>query len=380
MKQIIIEGLDQAYQITKRSIPDFKGGFPNHSSQNNIYAKAENTDWTNGFYTGYLWLLYEYTRDESLKQIAVENTESFKNRIDKEIAVNHHDMGFLFSLSCVAGYKLTGEEEMKQTALKAANTLKGRFREKGKFIQAWGALDAEDNYRLIIDCLLNLPLLYWATDVTGDSTYTTIANAHLETCMKYILRPDYSTYHTYFFNLEDGSPSHGVTHQGYKDDSTWSRGQAWGVYGIALGYAYSKDENLIDKFIKVTDYFIDNLPEDYIPYWDFTFKVGNEPRDSSSAAIAVCGMIEMKKYIQDEKYREKLESYIEKIMTSLVKNYGAKVEDITNGLLYKGTYANASPYNKRKVGTGVDECVLWGDYFYVEALYRLYNPEWKMYW
>lgn len=379
MKQLVKQGLDQAYEITKRSLADFTGGFPTTYTTKNIYGKETNYEWTPGFYTGYVWLLNEYKEDAAFLEVLQEHVKSFRERIDKKICTETHDLGFLYSLSCVAAYKLTGDEFAKETALIAADELAIRFREKGQFIQAWGSLDAPNNYRLIIDCLLNLPLLYWATEVTGDTKYSHIAYTHLKTCLSHIIREDASTYHTFYFNYEDGTPSHGVTHQGYKNDSTWSRGQAWGIYGIALSYAYTKDESLIKPFKEVTKYFIEHLPEDYIPYWDFTFKDGDEPRDSSAAAIAVCGMLEMKKYIDDQEYCSELDHYIERMMSSLITNYAARPEDETNGLLYKGTYARKSPYNSCD-DYGVNECVLWGDYFYVEALMRMYNPDWKMYW
>lgn len=379
MKQLVTQALENAYQISERSIPDFRGGFPTTYSTNNIYGKGTNFEWTPGFYSGYLWLLNEYKHNELFVEVLKEHTQSFRERIDQKICTETHDLGFLYSLSCVADYKLTGDEFAKETALIAADELANRFRERGQFIQAWGKLDAPNNYRFIIDCLLNLPLLYWAAKETENQRYYDIAYAHLKTCLKHILRDDYSTYHTFFFNFEDATPSHGATHQGYKNDSTWSRGQSWGVYGIALSYEYTQDDSLIPLFKEVTEYFMRHLPEDSVPYWDLTFTDGDEPRDSSAAAIAVCGMLEMKKYIKDEEYVAKLDGYITRIMTSLINNYAGKAEDKTNGILFKGTYGRKSPYNDCP-NHGVDECVLWGDYFYVEALMRMHNPDWKMYW
>lgn len=152
--------------------------------------------------------------EEALKLAGEVHVESFLNRIQKRIDVDHHDMGFLYSPSCVAAWQLTGNETAKKAALLAADNLMGRFCEKGQFFQAWGQLGAPDNYRLIIDCLLNMPLLFWASEVTGDTKYADHAKAHIKTAMQYIVRPDYSTYHTYFFNPETGEPVRGVTHQG----------------------------------------------------------------------------------------------------------------------------------------------------------------------
>lgn len=377
-KKILDSAIKECVEITRKNISIFENKFPNAYSVNHIYEPIENIEWTNGFYTGILWLCYEYTNDEIFKQTALNNVESFEYRIDNRICTDMHDLGFLYTPSCVAGYKLISDERCKNIALKAADVLIERFRQKGKFIQAWGELDAADNYRLIIDCLLNLPLLYWATEVTGNNKYYNVAYAHAKTALNCLIREDGSTYHTYFFDLDTGKPSYGATCQGYKDGSIWSRGQAWGVYGTALSYLNTKDKDFVNGFFRIFDCFIKYLPEDYIPYWDFTFTSGSEPRDSSAAAIAVCGMHEMKKHIDIETKKKQLDFYIENIMTHLIKNYSAKSTENTNGLLYHGTYAKKTEYNTC-TEAGVDECVIWGDYFYLEALMRLYK-NWNLYW
>ena len=136
--------------------------------------------------------------------------------------------------------------EAKNSAIKAADCLLERWKPKGEFIQAWGNIHDNAMYRLIIDCMLNLPLLYWATDVTGDAKYREIATKHAKTCRSVIIRPDGTTYHTYYFDPETGAPLRGVTHQGFSDDSCWARGQAWGIYGFALSYAYTKNDVFIE--------------------------------------------------------------------------------------------------------------------------------------
>lgn len=180
------------------------------------------------------------------------------------------------------------QENAKKAALMAADNLMERFQEKGRFFQAWGELGAKDNYRLIIDCLLNMPLLFWASEVTGDPKYREKATAHILTAMNCVIRPDHSTYHTYFFDPETGEPVKGVTHQGNRDGSAWSRGQAWGIYGSALSYHFLKDPAYIDIFRKVTDYFVTHLPSDLIPYWDFDFDDGSTeipPPQQSQPAV-----------------------------------------------------------------------------------------------
>lgn len=147
-------------------------------------------------------------------------------------------MGFLYCPSCVAAYKLTGSETGKEAAIMAADNLMARFQEKGQFFQAWGRLGNKNNYRLIIDCLLNMPLLFWAGELTGDKEYEKKAEAHIKTSMKNIIRDDNSTYHTFFFDVKTGVPEKGVTHQGNRDGSAWARGQAWGIYGSAFAYKF----------------------------------------------------------------------------------------------------------------------------------------------
>ena len=369
---------DTAAELILKATDEFTEMFPGSASVNNFYQPVKMTDWTEGFWTGEVWLAYEKTGNEKLKKTAETEVENFMRRITDRIVVDHHDMGFLFSPSCVAAYKLTGNETGKEAALMAADNLLGRFQEKGQFVQAWGELGAEDNYRLIIDCLLNMPLLFWAGEVTGDPKYAEKAQAHIKTAMKCIIREDNSTYHTYFFDKNTGEPLRGVTHQGYRDGSAWARGQAWGVYGTAMAYRYTERKEYIEDFKHVTGYFLEHLPLDLVPYWDLEFGEGSdEPRDSSSASIAACGMLEMAGYM-DQKEGEYYRGIARKIMKSVADNYAVKSPKESNGLVLHSTYSKKSPYNTC-TPEGVDECNIWGDYFYMEALTRILT-DWKMYW
>lgn len=380
-KEITKEEIQNALDFSCRQIlsclPEFTHQFQMAYSEQGFYKPMGNYDWTNGFWTGEIWLAYEHCKDENLKEAAMIQIEDFLHRIDHKIAVDHHDMGFLYSLSCVAGYKLIGSESGREAAIKAAQQLISRFHEKGEFIQAWGTLGASENYRLIIDCLLNLPLLYWASEETGDSKYHEIAKKHICTTMANVIREDYSTWHTFFFNKETGEPDHGATCQGYRDGSAWARGQAWGIYGTALAYRYTKNEEYLDIFRNVTKYYLEHLPEDLIPYWDLEFTDGEQPRDSSSASIAACGILEMAKYLQEDEaiyYK----SIAKKFMKSVYDNYAVKDMSLSNGLVFHSTYAKSSPYNTCN-DSGVDECNSWGDYFYMEAMTRL-RKDWNVYW
>lgn len=372
------QALDTCVMLTESCLPEFSGQFKHIFSENGFYRTAPNEQWTNGFWTGQLWLSYEADPKDSFRQAALTQVESFLNRIQTGNHTDTHDLGFLYSLSCVAGYKLTADETAKKAALMAADKLKTRFHEKGQFIQAWGALDNIKNYRLIIDCLLNLPLLYWASEVTGDESYGKIAKAHLETALKVIIRPDHSTYHTYYFDPETGEPLKGVTHQGYSADSAWARGQSWGVYGIALSYRYTKNPKYLELFDQVTGYFLEHLPSNLVPYWDFFFEEGSsEPWDSSASAVAACGMLEMAKYLPKEK-ADYYTSAAKRLIKALKDLCAVTSPEESNGLLLHGVYGKKTPFNDC-IDHGIDECNLWGDYYYMEALTRL-SKDWNPYW
>ena len=373
-----IVALDTACGLLHNDLAEFTTQFQSSNSVHSFYEKSDNVEWTTGFCTGEYWLAWEHTHDDAFKKAALCQVDSFLQRIENKIDVDHHDMGFLYVPSCVAAYKLTGSGTAKKAALLAADQLCSRFQEKGQFLQAWGALGAKENYRLIIDCLLNVPLLYWASEVTGNPRYREIALAHTATSMAHLVRPDHSTYHTYFFDPETGTPVRGSTQQGYRDGSAWARGQAWGVYGMALAYFYTRDTKCIELFREVTDYFIARLPEDGIPYWDLTFIDGDEPRDSSAAAIAACGMLAMAPHLE-EKEAAHYRAVAEQLAAALVEHCAVRDPAVSNGLLLHGVYAKNSPYNPIPADRGVDECNTWGDYFYMELLTRL-TTDWKMYW
>lgn len=373
-RETIKEALDTCIKKIDRNIEIFGENFPTPATKNNTYDVMDNTEWTNGFWTGILWLAYEYTKDNKYKELAEKNVESFYNRIVKNIEVSHHDLGFLYIPSCVSAYKLTDNQMAYDAAVMAADALIKRYQEKGEFIQAWGELGAADNYRLIVDCLLNIPLLYWATEVTGEEKYKEIAKKHFRTTIANAVRDNASAYHTFYFNPENGEPVGGKTRQGYSDDSSWARGQAWIMYGIALNYFHDMSEENINIFEAVSNYFINRLPEDFVCYWDLIFNDGSgQSRDSSSAAIAVCGLNLMDKFLPETNEMKNVYRYAQHAMLgSLIKNYTDELTDGATALINHGVYSWHS-------GKGVDEGNIWGDYFYMEALIRFYK-DWEMYW
>lgn len=348
--------------------------FPTPATFNNAYQPMKNTEWTNGFWTGILWLCYELTNDMKYRNLAEKNVESFLERIENNIEVEHHDLGFLYSISCVSAYKLTGNEKAKKAGILAADKLISRYQEKGQFIQAWGELGAKDNYRLIVDCLLNIPLLHWASSVTGDEKYREIAKKHYISTINNAIREDASAFHTFYFDPETGLPSHGKTRQGYSDDSSWARGQSWLVYGIALNHAYVENEDNIELFECITNYFLNRLPKDFVSYWDLIFGDGSgQSKDSSATAIAVCGMNLMDKYLPETNRCKLIYKYAaHSMLESLIDNYTDDLTDGIQALINEGVYSWHS-------GKGVNEGNIWGDYFYLEALVR-FKKNWKMYW
>lgn len=352
----------------------FKDKFPYSATKQQTYPIIENIEWTDGFWTGMLWLAYEYTHDEKYRQLADRNVESFLHRVENRIELDHHDLGFLYSLSCVAGYKLTGNKHAKRAGILAADKLMERWQEKGGFLQAWGPLDSKEHYRFIIDCMLNIPLLYWASEITGNDAYAKVAQRHFETSCQYVIRDDASAYHTFYMNPETGGPDHGATRQGYSDDSSWARGQAWGIYGIPLNIRYTKQMEYANIYKGMTNYFLNRLPEDNVCYWDLIFTDDPEQsRDSSAAAIAVCGMLEMNHNLSDDDPDKKVyQGACANILRSLMENYTSKQHKQGDPILYHGVYSWHS-------GKGVDEGNIWGDYFYMEALLRQLK-EWNPYW
>lgn len=374
--------LDKAVAIIRKNLPDYTYKCQQASTVNGIYAAIENTEWTSGFWPGEISLAYEYTGDEVFSAVNAIYVESFLERIRKKISVDHHDMGFLYTPSCVSQWMLKRNAHAREAAILAADQLLSRFQDKGQFLQAWGAYGAEENYRFIIDCLLNLPLLYWASEETGDDRYRKTADAHTATCLRYSFRDDFSTFHTFFMDPKTGGPVRGETCQGYRADSSWARGQAWGIYGLALSYRHTGNLKCLELFEPVSEYFLSRLPEDLIPYWDLIFTSGAEPRDSSSGAIAACGFLEAAESFRRLGNYEKADRYTFRARQLLKAIYDKCLtepdDQSCNGIVKHGTYSNKSPYNTC-TPAGVDECVSWGDYFWMEALMRL-SCEWKCYW
>lgn len=373
-KEEVKSAIDLAMEQLRVNMEYFKEEFPTPATLDNIYPKMDNTEWTNGFWTGELWLGYEYTNEETMKKLAQANDRSFLDRVKKRIELDHHDLGFLYTPSCMAEYKLLHTPEAKEASILAADKLIERYQEVGGFIQAWGELGKPEHYRLIIDCLLNIQLLFWASEQTGDPKYAQMATQHFYTSANNVIRDDASAFHTFYFDPKTGEPLKGVTRQGYSDDSAWARGQAWGIYGIPLTYRFVKDEDCFGLFKGMTNYFLNRLPKDHVSYWDLIFGDGSgHSRDSSATATAVCGMHEMLKHLPEVDSDKLTYKYaMHAMLRSLIDNYANREIKPGRPLLLHGVYSWHS-------GKGVDEGNIWGDYYYLEALIRFYK-DWELYW
>lgn len=360
------EALTFALGMIEKNISAFSEGYPAPASIDNVYPIIPNTEWTSSFWNGMLWQAYQYTGDEQYRRAAEKTLGDYQRRLEKRIETNTHDLGFLYILSCKAEYMLTGNLEARKIALDAADLLMLRYNEPAGILQAWGDLDdPEQRGRIIVDCLMNIPLLFWASEETGKAHYREAALRHLVASRTYLFREDDSTYHTYYFDTETGIPLRGTTAQGYSDTSCWARGQAWAIYGLCLNYRYAPDPLLLSDAKRVAHYFINRLPEDNVPYWDLVFTSGDEERDSSSAAIAACALLELAILLP---VTDSDRCLYEKIALSMLRSLGSSYTSVdcpqSNGILLHAVYG-------KPFGKGVDECTIWGDYFYVEALVRV---------
>jgi len=328
-------------------------------------APGANVGWTTGFWTGQLWLGWSLNSNLALRTAAERQTASFVKRLAQGSDLQHHDLGFLYMLSCAAAHRLIGDQAAQQATLGAAQRLLARFLPRAGVIQSWGSLDdAQQRGRVIIDGIMNLPLLHHAARATGDASYSDAARSHLQRTRDYLVRPGGATYHTYHFDADSGAPLRPSTHQGLADDSCWARGQAWGVYGFAINHRHLPDMGLLVDAMRVADYFLAQLPPDRIALWDLSLAHDSgEPRDSSACAIAACGLLEIADQLPDgpqrRHYRQAALGLVQALAAQCAGQYPA-----SGGLLRHGVYHRAA-------NLGVDEATLWGDYYYLEALARL---------
>lgn len=344
---------------------------PSETAPDGQYRVIDNIAWTTGFWPGMLWAAYGATKDETFLYGGKLQTALFKKRLEEDSVLQHHDIGFLYTLSCVADYTMTGSEEARQLAIRAAYRLMKMYRAVPGIFQRGGDLaDLTDRFTgvFIIDCMLNIPLLFWAAEQTGDQTLFDAAYTHAKNSVNTLIRPDGAVVHSGVADVKTGTmvADSSLSQGKGGDDAAWGRGQAWAVYGLPLAYSYTQDPMFLDAAKVVTNYFLNRMPSDNIANWDLYYTEDDVQRDTSASSIAVCGLLEMARQLPiTDPYKEIYRNAGLKILDSLSKNYRTKEGQDTMGLLEAGVYQMS--------GKGVDQPTIWGDYYYMEALWRLHG-------
>lgn len=321
------------------------------------YAKTRPDWWTNGFWPGILWLMYEKEKEEKYARTARKVEDKLAENL-KGFKANDHDYGFRYLISCVADYRLTGEETAKERGLFAAQMLAGRFNPAGGFIRAWD--HPERVTWMIVDCLMNLPLLYWASDVTKDPRFQEIAIRHAQTSLRAILRPDGSSNHVAIFDPSTWEAVEFPGGQGYESGSSWSRGQAWAVYGFALSYHYTGKKEFLEGAKRAAHYFLANTcTTGFVPLVDF--RAPKEPvmYDTTAGPIAACGMLMIAKHTAPNEQEMYWDGAVRLLQAA---EQFCDFDPETDSILQKGTVM----YTKE-----IHVPIIYGDFFLLEAVRKL---------
>ncbi len=344
-----LKGLVEATpsDMVPRSYPDEDGG----------YWMVGINDWTCGFPAGSYWQMYEMTGDEYWKDAAVENTVKLDG---VQHRTNTHDLGFMVFCSFGNAYRLTGNEEYKEAVIQASESLITRFNPTVGCIKSWDHGDWE--FPVIVDNMMNLEMLFWASEVTGDPKYRDVAVSHADVTLENHFRDDMSSYHVVSYDTLTGEPVEKHTHQGLNHESAWGRGQAWGFYGYTMTYRETGDEKYLVAAEEIGDFILDNLPADMVSYWDFNDPdIPDTHRDASAAAITASAMLEL------STLSEKGEKYLDagnKITESLTSEEYRANDGTNGGFLLKHSVGH-KPKNSE-----VDVAINYADYYYLEALKR----------
>lgn len=343
---------------------------PRTVDTNGSLRLVRSSDWTSGFFPGELWYMYEYTQDDFWKRKAQESTMLLEK---EQWNGKTHDMGFKMYCSYGNGFRLTQDKNYRKILIQSAKTLSSRFNKNTGCIRSWDKKSDKWSFPVIIDNMMNLELLFWATKETGDSTYYKMAVSHAKATAKNHFRNDFSSYHVVDYDTITGKFIHRMTYQGFADASAWSRGQAWGLYGFTMCYKETRNPEFLEQAKHIYSFIFShpNLPNDLIPYWDFNApNIPKEPRDVSAATVTASALYELSLF---DKVNAAL--YIKKadmILKSLTQNYRAQKN--TNGgfLLLHST--GSKPANLE-----VDMPIVYADYYFLEALLRKQQLE-KMRW
>lgn len=333
--------------------------------------------WTNGFWPGILWQMYGATGDEAYRK-AAEGVEDRMDAILQGFDMVDHDAGFLFLLSAVADYRKTGNPKSRSRGLHAANLLAGRYNSEGKFIRAWndsifeGAdipdwmkTDAGVSGWMIIDCMMNIPLLYWAAKEANDPRYMHVAFNHAKTAQQYVVRPDGSCNHIVAINPITGEFLDNPGGQGYEKGSSWSRGQSWAVYGFALSYRHTGDQSFLDTAKRCAHYCIANLAVNgWLPLVDYRQPEEPLKYDSTAGMITACGLLEIAEHVgeHEKRFYTKAAYHILRACDEKFNNWDPEVDSIVDG----GTFFYHDPS-----GENTNVPIIYGDYYFIEAVLRL---------
>lgn len=376
-KDKLIEAAQKATDKLLRIHKINGNGFPGTCSVNYKYKLFDETNWESGMYTGCFWLAYQLTGEKVYRDIAESHLSIYKRNLVEKVGIHDHDVGFTYSPSCVAAYKITGNEWARKIALEAADFFYTHsYSKNGKFIiRSYSVWEDGTGCRTMMDSLMNAPFLFWASKESGNTDYYEAAYQQQITTKELLIRNDGSSFHHYQFDPKTAKPLYGLTFQGHGDSSCWSRGHSWGVYGFPIAYSYTKDTKIRNVQRAVTNFMLNNLPSNAIPYWDYDFKEpSEEPRDSSSCVISACGMMEMARLIEDNTQEKEIyQTAAAMLLDSVIDNCTGDIGVEYDGLINHVTHALPQ-------GQGIDECAVYGDYFYLEALMRFINPDWEMYW
>jgi len=339
--------------------PDF---FPMYTVQGRWQHGGESwTNWCEGFLAGQLWLLYRHTGDENWREQAEHYARLIEPRQnDRSI----HDLGFLFWPSWKRWYDLTGDAGINQVVIQAGRTLALRFMQKGEYLCSFVAPES-----LFIDIMMNVGIIFYAARVTGDSELMELAVKHCLTTRRYLVRGDGSTAHEGLFNLGTGAFFRQSTHQGWRDDSSWARGQAWALYGFATAFSFTGDTRFLETAEACAWFYMTHTPPHGIPPNDWEEPQPRLPYESSAAAIAASGLLDLSRLVANERRAAAYRQYAYTILESLTgPDFLAEQTPGWEGILKHAIYHQGK-------GLGVDESVMWGDYFFLEALGKVLGYE-----